>query len=348
MKLLILTQKVNRDDPILGFFCRWITEFAKHFESIVVIALETQKETIQSLPTNVKVFSLGKENKFEKGLGKFKYILRFYKYIWSLRNEYDAVFVHMNQEYVLLGFILWKIFRKKIYMWRNHYSGNYMTRLSVWLCNKVFCTSKYSYTARFKKTKLMPVGVDTDFFKPIENITRNKNTILSLGRISSSKNIHILVDALLELDSEGVQFEAYIYGDALPKDLEYKKQLIDKVSSSGSKKILFCNGVPNYKTPEIYSTFDIFVNLSPSGMYDKTMFEAAACGCAVVAFNKDLLSEFGSDYVIQEQDKHSVAQKFKQFFDLNRPSKNLREITVKNQSLKLLATELQKELSISR
>ena len=40
MKLLIITQKVNKIDPILGFFHGWIIEFAKHFESITVICLE--------------------------------------------------------------------------------------------------------------------------------------------------------------------------------------------------------------------------------------------------------------------------------------------------------------------
>lgn len=40
MRLLILTQAVDLDDPVLGFFHRWIVEFAKRFDTIEVICLK--------------------------------------------------------------------------------------------------------------------------------------------------------------------------------------------------------------------------------------------------------------------------------------------------------------------
>jgi hypothetical protein len=102
MKLLIITQKINKNDPILGFFHGWVKEFSKHFDSIVAICLEKGE---YDMPTNVKVLSLGKES----GHSKVKYLLNFYKFIWQERNNYDAVFVHMNPVYVVLGGLLWKI-----------------------------------------------------------------------------------------------------------------------------------------------------------------------------------------------------------------------------------------------
>ena len=59
MKLLIITQTVDINDQILGFFHRWVEEFAKHCEQITVICLE---KGIHDLPQNVRVFSLGKED----------------------------------------------------------------------------------------------------------------------------------------------------------------------------------------------------------------------------------------------------------------------------------------------
>src|SRR3989344_3255575 len=134
MRLLIVTQKVDRNDPILGFFHRWIEEFAKHCEQVTVIALGVGE---YHLPQNIRVFSLGKEEQLRKRtdlknskrsvpveqLRKIKYIVHFYRLIWRERKNYDAVFVHMNQEYVLLGALLWKLLRKKITMWRNHHAG---------------------------------------------------------------------------------------------------------------------------------------------------------------------------------------------------------------------------------
>src|SRR3989344_7151474 len=178
MKLLIITQKVDRDDPVLGFFHGWLAKFAEKFESVSVICLQ---KGVYDLPSNVQVFSLGKEhNSIIKKVG---YIIKFYKYIFDLRHEYDSVFVHMNQEYVLLGSKLWKLLGKKVYLWRNHPYGNLLTRIAVVLSDKVFCTSKDSFTAKFNKTVLMPVGIDTEIFKDLK-MERSKNSILFLGRIA--------------------------------------------------------------------------------------------------------------------------------------------------------------------
>jgi len=39
MKLLIVTQKVDINDDVLGFFHDWIKEFAKNCEKVTVICL---------------------------------------------------------------------------------------------------------------------------------------------------------------------------------------------------------------------------------------------------------------------------------------------------------------------
>ena len=55
MRLLILTQKVDQNDDILGFFHGWIREFSKNFETITVISLGVGE---YNLPANVRVLSL--------------------------------------------------------------------------------------------------------------------------------------------------------------------------------------------------------------------------------------------------------------------------------------------------
>ena len=114
MKLLIITQAIDLDDPILGFFHRWVEEFAKRFEHIEVICLKLGRH---SLPGNVSVHSLRKE----KGRrSRFMYATYFGWLIWKLRPKYDAVLVHMNPEYVILGGVDWRLMGKKIYFWYNH------------------------------------------------------------------------------------------------------------------------------------------------------------------------------------------------------------------------------------
>lgn len=344
MKLLIITQKINKNDPILGFFHGWIKEFAKHFESIIGICLEKGE---YDLPANVKVLSLGKEI----GQSRVKYILNFYKYIWRERNNYDAVFVHMNQEYVLLGAKLWFLMGKKVFMWRNHHVGSFLTDVAAFFCTKVFCTSKYSYTAKYKKTVLMPVGIDTDLFEQNPEIKRLSRSILFLGRIAPIKKPDLLINALIELKKQNVQFTASFYGDPLSVDQTYFESLKQRVNGNNlSQQVVFHGGIPNKKTVEVYNQHKIFANLSTSGMYDKTIFEAMACGCLVLASNKNLNGLIDNKFIFEEGNLEELIVKINVLlnYNLERAKENssiFRDVVVKNHSLKSLADKLFSSIS---
>jgi hypothetical protein len=40
MRLLIVTQAIDAEDPVLGFFVRWVEELAKKAEMVEVICLK--------------------------------------------------------------------------------------------------------------------------------------------------------------------------------------------------------------------------------------------------------------------------------------------------------------------
>lgn len=271
MRLLIITQKVDKNDPILGFFHHWIEEFAKNFEKVTVICLEKSESR---LPPDIKVLSLGKEN----GASKLKYFLKFHYYIWKERNNYDAVFVHMNQEYALMAGDLWKLWGKKIYLWRNHSKGNLFTRLAVLFSDKVFYTSPSSFTARFRKSVRMPVGIDTDLFKPNPSVARIPNSVLFLGRISPVKKVLEFIEWV-----KGTEFSATIAGPILPEDAAYW----EKVKQNLSDKIKFIGPVTREEAVKLYQSHEIYVNKTPAGSFDKTIIEAAACGMKLIVDNPD-------------------------------------------------------------
>ena len=163
MRLLIVTQKVDKNDQNLGFFHRWIIEFAKHCQSIVVICLE---EGRHELPANVKVLSLGKEKKNFQFLKKFVYVNNFYRYIWNQRKNYDVVFVHMNPIYVVLGGWAWKLFGKPVTLWYTHKSVDLKLRVAEKFVQKIFTASKESFRLHSKKVMVTGHGVDIDKFSP--------------------------------------------------------------------------------------------------------------------------------------------------------------------------------------
>ena len=287
MRLLITTQKVDKNDPILGFFHRWVEEFSKHIDFVTVICLEAGTF---NLPKNVK----------HSVLNKLWYIFRFYKYIWNERKNYDSVFVHMNQEYVILGWKFWWLWNKKIFLWRNHAKGNIITRLAILLSNKVFYTSPQSFTARFKKAVIMPVGIDTDFFKPDSSVEKKPNSILFLGRTAPVKRVLEFVEWFNKLEEK---FTATVAGEALPQDKEYE----ELVQSRASDRIKFIGAVTQDQALKLYQSHETYVNFTQSGSMDKTIFEATAVGLNVVSTNDDLRGKSSNILVENSFDSSKLA-----------------------------------------
>lgn len=291
MRILFVTQALDLDEPVLSTYHNWVSALAERVEHIEAICL---KEGRHMLPKNVVVHSLGKE---KGGRSSLQYALRFLVLSWKLRNEYDAVFVHMNQEYVLISGWLWKLLGKRVYLWRNHYAGSFLTDVAAAFCTNVFCTSKHSYTARYKKTKLMPVGVDTERFAAPSGVTRIPRSILFFSRMSPSKRPEMLLDALALLKEKGVSFTASFYGSPLPEYVAYYEGLKQRVIETGlTDRVSFFPGVVNEEAPRVFQAHEIFVNCSRSGMFDKMLFEAAASGCMVLAVSEDFGSLFGTEH----------------------------------------------------
>jgi glycosyltransferase involved in cell wall biosynthesis len=305
MRLLIITQSVDSSDPQFSFFHRWLQEFAKRFELVHVICL---KEGMYMLPANVIVHSLGKE----EGESRGKYIRRLYWYALKLAGKYDAVFVHQNQEYVLLAGWLWRLMGKRVYLWRNHWAGSALTDIAVKFCAKIFCTSAFSYTAKFPNNKVMPVGIDTELFSPVKGSHRHE-TILSLGRIAPSKHLEVIIEALPILRDGGLEIKAHIYGNALYEHQEYEKSLHQRASDLHvDHLVVFHPGVSNAQIPSIYSGHEIFINCSESGMYDKTIFEALACGALTFASSQDY-AKAGDARLVFDGTARDLALKVKQY-----------------------------------
>ncbi|MES2668689.1 MAG: glycosyltransferase [Patescibacteria group bacterium] len=311
MKLLIVTQALDLDDPILSAYHGWVEALAKECESVEAVCLS---EGRHSLPANVIVHSLGKENGRKSRLA---YALAFLMLAWRLRGRYDAAFVHMNQEYLLIAGPLWKILGKRAYLWRNHYAGSFLTDLAALFSTNVFCTSRHSYTAKYGKTVFMPVGVNTDRFSRTQE-SWPPRSILFFSRIAPSKHADLFIEALGMLKEKGVPFTASIVGSA-PKEFEgYAMQLRERASQLGLDGIVtFSEGVVNEEAPRVYGAHALFVNCSPSGMLDKMIFEAAASGCLILTENDDLKQAGFADVTYEPGSAASLAEGIERLLDLD-------------------------------
>jgi glycosyltransferase involved in cell wall biosynthesis len=357
MKLLIITQKVDKNDPVLGFFHNWLSKLASKFESITVICLQAG---IYDLPSNVKVFSLGKENilntqyknnAFQKNYRvrnfyKLTFVFKFFRYIWHFRSEYDAVFVHMNPEYIVLGGLFWKMTKKKIVLWYTHRQRNLKLRIAEYFADMVLTSSKFSFTLSSHKVRVVGHGIDVDMFTSIgkkENI--NQQTLLHIGRITRIKNCHILIEALKILNSElGQSFDLKFIGDTIyQKDKVYKQYLVNLIEKYDlSRAVRFEGAVVPEVLPSFYSGAFATVNLAPSGGVDKSVLESFIAGTPCFVSNlafEEVLLEYRNIFMFKENDSVDLARKI-----LNYKNSSLENKSMITNNLK---TKIAAEFSLS-
>ncbi len=288
MKLLIIAQTVDTGDSDLGFFVRWIEEFAKHCERVEVICLREGKH---NLPQNVRVHSLGKEH---GAASRAVYAWRFLSLAWRLRGDYDVVFVHMNQEYVVLAGWLWRLLGKKIVLWYTHKSVNLKLRVAVFFAHIVFTASKESFRLKSSKVRVMGHGIDTDFFSPDPSAVRG-DWILSVGRLMKSKR-HDL--AIQEAVREGK--ELHIAGEGP------ERAHLEALANETGAHVQFLGGLTQAQLRTEYRTAVSLIHTSETGSLDKVVLEALACGLKIKTNDSALksLENEGPQYV---REHHSLS-----------------------------------------
>jgi glycosyltransferase involved in cell wall biosynthesis len=335
MKLLVTTQIVDQSDPVLGFFHEWLLALAPSYESIEVICL---KEGVHTLPAHVRIHSLGKE----RGGGKFVYALRFLSILRTLRGSYDAVLVHMNTEYVLLGAPL---FGKKTYLWYNHPKGGVRLTLATLLSERVFHTSPFAASAGTKKSVRMPAGIDTSVFLASTS-SRTPHSMYLQGRVAPSKRVNTACEALALLRGRGVQATLTVVG---PEDKEYVSTLKERYTSLIQEgAITFLGPKKHHETPALYGTHAVAINLAASGHYDKTVLEALSTETPVIVASRAFGNLIPTEWTGKETPE-ALAEALFAFLSLSEEKQRAlgregRKAVTENESLKALTEALVHEL----
>ena len=300
MKLLIITQVIDKNHPVLGFFHRWVEEFAAHCEQVTVICLQAG---VYDLPKNVHVYSLGKE----EGKSHLVYLYRFYTYLWTLRHEYDQVFVHMNQIYVILGAPVWRTLGKNVGLWYAHGAVSSSLKLSLKLSNFVFTSTKEGLRINSPKRIIVGQGIDFEIFKSIQKKDNVVLQLITVGRISQSKNVETLLRACSLLKEKHIIFQFKIVGiPTTDSEVLYAKemyQLSQKLNLQ--KEVEWVGAIPNYDLPRLLQQSDVFIHDGSTNSLDKALVEAVLCGCIVLSSNpsyKALTKDIASNYLYNQGD----------------------------------------------
>ena len=293
-KLLIITQKVDRSDSNLGFFHRWLEEFAKHADVVVIASFAGERV----LPANVRVTSLGKE----RGVGRVGRIVNYWKLFWMHSRDADAIFFHMIPEFVVAAVPI-LFFRKcRASLWYVHGSVPVWLRIAEKFVDVIFSVNPTSFRLPSKKIMYTGHAIDTEFFKP-DHTPSDILRIMTAGRPSPVKNIGLILDAVAEL------------------------RLTKKIAFSN------ITHTPYREMPAVYHAHDMFLSMSATGSVDKAVLEAMACGLTVITANEAFRDILPAKYFLASRNPKMLAERIAQLADDPRPNLELRDIVVKNHSL---------------
>ncbi len=331
MRLLVVTQVIDANHPVLGFFCRWVEEFVKHAEQVTVITGFVGK---CNFPSNVSVYSLGKE----EGAGRPKRIYRFCKLFFHHYAKSDAVFFHMIPESVAAALPFLIFSWKTTGLWYVHKSVTWKLKLAERIVDYVFTASDMSFRLPSKKVIYTGHAIDTDFFSPGNSFHSPGQALrmLTVGRISPVKDYETVIRACKILKDSWPRFWtlSIVGGPLMERDKEYLLLLKKQVAELGLERhIVFQGARPYTEIASLYHDHDVFISMSRTGSIDKAVLEAMSSGLTVLTANEAFREILPPPYFIEKRSPELLAERIKALAFEPRPNLKLREIVVENHSL---------------
>lgn len=343
MRLLIVTQKIDKNDDNLGFFHRWIEEFARQCDGVSVI---TGALGSHSLPSKVKILSLGKED----GAGRVKRKIIFLKHFWNALDYSDAVFFHMCPEFVLASAPFFIFSKKPRALWYVHKSVTWKLKWAERLVDWIFTASDLSFRLPSQKVIYTGHAIDTDFFKPNEKHQSVATVrLLTAGRISPVKDIETIINSCIVLKNTWQRPWSLTIagGPYMPRDHEYFASLKALVKEKGLENLVIFEGSHPYtEMPELYTAHDMFLSMSTTGSIDKSVLEAMSAGLTVVCANEAFKDLLPPKYFLEKRSPEFLAERIKILADEIRPDITLRSLVVVNHSLSKTFEKITKQLSL--
>ncbi len=347
MRLLIFISKFDTEDDLRGFFPRRVEELNKLGVFVTVLTQELGSFNTHHL-LDVRVINKNVHSR------KFKRLWLVIRETYRLRSQFESILVMMAPTWTVVFSLLSKFLRKKTFLWYAVWKGNWKLRVAEALVDRIFCSVPGSFPFKSKKISVIGQGIDTEEFAMNEG--ERPNSILALGRLSRVKKLEVLFRAVALLKKEspeltprlrinvvGAPISAAdrIYEDDLGR-LTAQLEISDLVQWYGK--------IPHSKVSDFYKASDLWVNLTPTGSFDKTILEAMSSGCITLFSNQLVqIGELSKQLTFAENSEQELAEKLRYFLKMDTQSKQkvrnrLREYVKQNHSIETWSRRLIKEI----
>lgn len=254
-----------------------------------------------------------------------------YTFIYTSRNKIDFIQAYFA---VPAGWVAWIIYKVKGIPYGVYFGGSDIPKANpsryqkiyplitpllrtIWR-NAKFRTVCSQELVRLGKEadstvdfKLIPNGVETDRFKPIDRPENTKVKILFIGRLIPRKGFQRVLQALPRLrELANVPFEVEVVGTGA-----YRTELDDIAEKLGVTELVRYVGIVPYdKLEQSYQYADIFVLTSLSEGMPSVILEAMGCALPVVASdvggNNEIVKHGVNGYLVKNDDTVEILAQY--------------------------------------
>ncbi|MFT7670908.1 MAG: glycosyltransferase involved in cell wall biosynthesis [Planctomycetota bacterium] len=350
MKLLFLTQTLDRDDAVLGFVSRWIVGLAQHCEAVRVVALEVGNTS--DMPDNVDWRELGRKGR----VGRF---LRYKKFLREafVSDGYDVVLSHMVPRYTLVSHNPAQRAGVREYLWYTHAGVDARLRKAVEQVDKVFTASDESLRLDIPNKRVTGHGIDLAHFESDVLPQSSPRRLLSVGRMTPRKDPLTILSALGLLVEAGYDLHLDLVGAGLTgSDEGYADSVRSRIAELGLKHRVNLHGAVSYvDIPESYQRATVVINASLTGSLDKVTLEAMASRRPVVSCNDSSpaifreLGEAGENLYFPAGDVDALVKSLRALLDQSATDRaklgqELRDIVARDHDVDVLMERLVREM----
>jgi len=294
VRLLVVNFAMDRHSPVLAWQHSVVARLAARCERLVVL---TERTGILDLPAHVDVRAVPRVLTTPLRLLGARWLMNLPVWRWCARERFDAVFVHMNADWVYRLAPCWRRFHLPVLLWYAHGTVTGRLHRAHRHATCVVTSTPEGFGIPSEKVRVIGQGIDLDLFTPPTSRT-DTATIVAVGRVSRRKSVDLMLDTMSWLRDTvpHCPFRLRVIGPTLTRDdVAYAVELTEIVRRRGlTGRVSFEGPQPMHALPAIYGTAFLHLNLSQTGSMDKAILESLACGCPTLTSNQSVFPLLGA------------------------------------------------------
>jgi glycosyltransferase involved in cell wall biosynthesis len=310
VKLVVITQRVDPDDPVLGATVAKLRALAARVDELVVLALRVRDA---DLPSNVRVRAFDAPGQPLKAARLLAALAP------ELRQRPVAVLAHMAPVYAVVAAAVTRPLRVPLLLWFTHWRASRTLELAERASTRILSVSARSFPLPSSKLVATGHGIEVPAELPPSRADDGVLRLLALGRTSPAKGLGALLEATALLGDLPVSAE--IRGPSLTEEeRDHRAALAARIGADGLESRVRLSGpVDQSDVAGVYARSDVLVNNMRAGALDKVVFEAAAAGLPVLVASDGfapLVDGLGVSLRFAQDDAAELAARVRELYEL--------------------------------